>query len=781
MLVVDVHALEPVDLLDFIDEVGGKLLHALDRQNVVRRRIAVDDVIALLDDVSVLKVDVLALRDQILDGVATLLVRDDRDAGLVLVVAAELHRAGDFRDDRVILRTARFEQFRDARQTAGDVAGLGRIHRDTRHRVARLHRAARLDRDDRVDRQRVARVAAAGELADLAVRALDHNRRLQRGRALVHAPVGDHALGDAGRFVGRLAHGLAFQQVLEADDAVDFRQDRAGIGVPLGQALTALDLVALVHLQARAVLHAMHRAIGAVRPDDDDGDVARHHHELAVRIAREVTVADLHHAVEVRLDEALVRDLRRAADVERAHGELRARLADRLRRDHADRFAHVHRRAAREIAPVALAADAVLGLAGQHRADLHFLDAGRVDPGDVPFLDQFAGRHDHIVVGVLHVFGGGAAENTGAERSHDLTGVDDGAHANAAGRAAVIGRDDRILRDVDQTAGQVTRVRRLERRIGKTLARAVRRVEVLENGQAFLEVRDDRALDDLARRLGHQAAHGGELAHLRGRTTRAGMRHHVDRVDRLVAAVLVLTDGRNALHHLFGELVRAFRPGVDHLVVLLALRDQAVVVLLLVFLGGGARRLDDVLLRRRHDHVVLAEGNARLERLAEAQRHDAVAEDDRLLLPAIAVDGVDHRRDLFLRHQLVGDVEGDLRMLGQELAEQQTAGSRVEDLRHAIALLVIGPGAALDLGVQRHGLGRQRMLDLAHVGIGAADRLALRALAELARLAVAIERQIVEAENDVLRRHDDRLAVGRMQDVVRRHHQHARFQLRLER
>jgi hypothetical protein len=79
-------------------------------------------------------------------------------------------------------------------------------------------------------------------------------------------------------------------------------------------------------------------------------------------------------------------------------------------------------------------------------------------------------------------------------------------------------RDDAILRDVDQTAGQVTRVRRLQRRVGQTLAGAVRRVEVLENGQAFLEVRDDRRLDDFTRRLGHQAAHAGELTHLRRRT-----------------------------------------------------------------------------------------------------------------------------------------------------------------------------------------------------------------------------------------------------------------------
>ena len=51
----------------------------------------------------------------------------------------------------------------------------------------------------------------------------------------------------------------------------------------------------------------------------------------------------------------------------------------------------------------------------------------------------------------------------------------------------------------------------------------------------------------------------------------------------------------------------------------------------------------------------------------------------------------------------------------------------------------------------------------------------------LARLALAHDREVVEAEHDVLRRHDDRRAVGRMQDVVGRHHQHARLELRLER
>ena len=145
--------------------------------------------------------------------------------------------------------------------------------------------------------------------------------------------------------------------------------------------------------------------------------------------------------------------------------------------------------------------------------------------------------------------------------------------------------DDAVLRDVDQTAGEITRVRGLERGVGEALAGTVGRVEVLEHGEPFLEVGDDRALDDFARRLGHQAAHARELAHLRRRPARTGMRHHIDRVDLGIAAVARPFGGRDLAHHLVGDLLGALRPSVDDLVVLLALGDQALVVLLLELLG----------------------------------------------------------------------------------------------------------------------------------------------------------------------------------------------------
>src|SRR5580693_9358615 len=398
VLVVDGDALEPVDVLDLVDQVAGKLLDALDRQDVVRCRIAFDDIVALLDEIAVLQMDVLALGDQIFPGLLILAGRLDGDAPLVLVVAAEPHRAGNLGDDRRFFRPPRLEQLRHPRQTAGDVARLGAFGRDTGDDVAGADMHAGIDRDDGVHGQQRAGVAAAAELEDLAVLALDHQRRAQVLLAAggARAPIDDNALGDAGRLVERLGQRLTFDQILVADRAVDLGEDRPGIRVPLGDALAALDVIAFVDLQPRAVGDTVNGAFGAVGIGDGNDEVAAHRDQVAVRILGGVAVLDLDGAFEVRLDERLLGDLRRAADVERAHGELSARLADRLGGDDAHRLAHIDRGAAGKVAPVALAAGAAAGLAGEHGADLDLLDACGDQLLDVLLLEQRGIGHQNL-------------------------------------------------------------------------------------------------------------------------------------------------------------------------------------------------------------------------------------------------------------------------------------------------------------------------------------------------------------------------------------------------
>src|SRR5215831_14260019 len=115
VLVVDGHALQPIDVLDLVDQVVGKLLHSFDGEDVVGGRMAIIDKVALLDAVAVLHSQVLAARDQVLLGLGVLIVRFDEDALLILVILAELDGARDLGDDRVVLRPPRLEQLRHAR------------------------------------------------------------------------------------------------------------------------------------------------------------------------------------------------------------------------------------------------------------------------------------------------------------------------------------------------------------------------------------------------------------------------------------------------------------------------------------------------------------------------------------------------------------------------------------------------------------------------------------------------------------------------------------------
>ena len=113
------------------------------------------------------------------------------------------------------------------------------------------------------------------------------------------------------------------------------------------------------------------------------------------------------------------------------------------------------------------------------------------------------GRHD----GLSRV----AAVDALAEALDFLSLVEHGAGHDAIGRAAVGLADDDILRNVDQTARQVTGVGGTQCGIGQALTSASGRDEVLEDGQALAVVGLDWDLDGLTGGVRNQAAHTGKL------------------------------------------------------------------------------------------------------------------------------------------------------------------------------------------------------------------------------------------------------------------------------
>jgi len=157
-----------------------------------------------------------------------------------------------------------------------------------------------------------------------------------------------------------------------------------------------------------------------------------------------------------------------------------------------------------QVAAVALHAHAALGLAGQHGADLDPLDAGGLDFRCQVFGDFLVDAYDRLTrERILYVLERHASDDTVAERLDDLPALDDRGDVDPVERVAVDQRDDDILGDVDQPAGQVSGVRRLQRRVGQPFSGAVSRDEVLKHSQPLAEVGCDRGFHDLARRLGH--------------------------------------------------------------------------------------------------------------------------------------------------------------------------------------------------------------------------------------------------------------------------------------
>ena len=96
------------------------------------------------------------------------------------------------------------------------------------------------------------------------------------------------------------------------------------------------------------------------------------------------------------------RTLTDAADVERTHRQLRARLADALGGDDADGHAFFDHRAGRQIHAVAQAADAQRGIARHRAADLDLFQAQLLDPaGDTAgVINSFSRTTTSSVIGL---------------------------------------------------------------------------------------------------------------------------------------------------------------------------------------------------------------------------------------------------------------------------------------------------------------------------------------------------------------------------------------------
>ncbi len=341
------------------------------------------------------------------------------DLALTLADFTKANHAVDLRDDGRLTRLARFEQFHHARQTAGDVLGARRFLGNLRQHVARSHFVAILNHQVRAARQQVTLVR---------LRVFDNKRRL----ALFIGAIGNHPAGEAGDFIHFLVERDAFLKVLELHRAADLGEDRVRVRIPLRQQLAQLDVLAVFHLEARAVNHNVALLLAAAFVLNGERAGTVHRHQRPVLAFDRAQVDEAHEAVVLGVEARLVLHAAgRAAHVEGTHGQLRARLADGLRRNHAAGLAQLNHAAGAEVAPVAERADAAPGFAGKHGADLHPLHARTLNGRCDVFVDSLVHVDNNVAVVILDALERHAANDAVAQRLDDFAGLDDRADINS--------------------------------------------------------------------------------------------------------------------------------------------------------------------------------------------------------------------------------------------------------------------------------------------------------------------------------------------------------------
>src|SRR5712664_620902 len=348
VLVVDVDALEAINLLNGVDQVRLREFFAEDGEQVVQVERAVNEGFAGLDVVAFLNVDVHAARDGIfLGGLAILALDVDLAHALGDVAVADV--AVDFADDGRVLGFARLEKFDNAGESARDVLGLGGFARNLREHVAGLDLVAVLDHQ----------VGAGGHevlLADLARRIADEDG----GLMLFIARRKSHdVLGEAGHFVHLLFDRQARPQVVKLHRTGGFGKDREGERIPFGKDLAVGDVFAVLHAEARAVNNVVALLFAALFIHDGDEASTVHGDGSTAATFDELEIDEFDDAVVARFERGTFGDAGGgSADVEGTHGELRAGFADGLRGDDADGFAKLHHSAGGEVASVTKGANA---------------------------------------------------------------------------------------------------------------------------------------------------------------------------------------------------------------------------------------------------------------------------------------------------------------------------------------------------------------------------------------------------------------------------------------
>ena len=116
--------------------------------------------------------------------------------------------------------------------------------------------------------------------------------------------------------------------------------------------------------------------------------------------------------------------------------------------------------------------------------------------------------------------------------------------------------NDNVLRYVNKTTSQITRVSCTKCCIGQTFTSTMRGRKVIQYSQTFFKVCLDWQVDDTTRWVSHQTTHTSKLTNLLFVTTGTGDSHHIYRVEAIFIA-------RHIIHHGISNIFCCFCPQLD--------------------------------------------------------------------------------------------------------------------------------------------------------------------------------------------------------------------------
>ena len=155
--------------------------------------------------------------------------------------------------------------------------------------------------------------------------------------------------------------------------------------------------------------------------------------------------------------------------------------------------------------------------------------------------------------------------------------------------------------------------------------------------------------------------------------------------------------------------------------------------------------------------------------MSKAQVHQLVSKNNSVFQAQHAVAAVEQARNVLFRHRLVDQIKRQT--FRNDVPEHATTwrGISQEFALNFVAIFIDSDfqHAHFNASVDLHCLVSQSTCHFVVVGENHAFAFTIH----------TITRDVVKTEHHVLRRHNDRLTVGRRQNVVCRHHQCARFKL----